>query len=99
MGGRLILIKHMLQSIPIYVLAALEPPKKVFTMIEKFFAEFLWGSNNGVDKRHWMSWQKLCRLISPNGLGVLSLNHLSLAFSGKLFWNFHKKNFPFGPNS
>lgn len=48
MDGRLILIKYSLQSIPMYLLAALDPPKLVLSNIEKAFANFLWDSQEGL---------------------------------------------------
>lgn len=42
-GGRLVLIKHVLYSIPLHVLAAMEPPKAVLDHIEKRFSNLLWG--------------------------------------------------------
>lgn len=42
-GGRLVLIKHVLSSIPLHVLVAMEPPKAVLDHIEKRFSNLLWG--------------------------------------------------------
>lgn len=43
-----------------------------------------------------MSWQKICCPTSANGLGVLSLNHFSLASLGNYSGIFVLK-FPFEP--
>ena len=39
-GGKITLIKHVLQSIPIYTLSALNPPKGTICLIEMHFANF-----------------------------------------------------------
>nr|XP_009626603.1 uncharacterized protein LOC104117277 [Nicotiana tomentosiformis] len=47
-GGRATLIKHVLQSQPIYLLSALEPPKTVLKQLETYMARFFWGSDEVV---------------------------------------------------
>ncbi|XP_060179779.1 uncharacterized protein LOC132609685 [Lycium barbarum] len=51
-GGKMIMIKNVLQSLPIYTLSAMSPPKGTLTLIEKYFARWwrfrtnttLWGT-------------------------------------------------------
>ena len=83
----------MLQSIPIFTLAAMQPPKKVIAIIEQIMANFLWGSAEGSNKYHWIAWKYLCRPIEEGGLGFKDLNYLVEAFSIKLWWNFKNQNF------
>ncbi|XP_070020448.1 uncharacterized protein [Nicotiana sylvestris] len=47
-GGRATLIKHILQSQPIYLLSVVEPPKPVFKQLETYMARFFWGSDEEV---------------------------------------------------
>lgn len=82
------MIKHVLQSIPMYLLQALSPPRMVFISIERIFADFIWGLNSERKKKHWMSWKKICRPTSANGLGLNSLKDISTAYSYKLWWQF-----------
>lgn len=42
-GRRIVLIKHVLQSLPIYSLAALDPPKTVINRINSICANFFYG--------------------------------------------------------
>ena len=51
-GGRLVLIKSMLSSMPIHLLAAASPPKGILLAPEKLFVNFLWGSSDSGDKFH-----------------------------------------------
>lgn len=58
-GGRNILIRHILQSLLIHLLAAVEPPIIVFKEIEKHLARFFWGSDRDKAKYHWSSWSNM----------------------------------------
>lgn len=53
-GGKLILIKHILQSLSIYIMSAMRTPKGVLNLMEKYL-HFLWGSSGDKNKYHWMS--------------------------------------------
>ncbi|CAH9123754.1 unnamed protein product [Cuscuta epithymum] len=83
-GGRLILIKHVLSSIPLHILAADTLPRKVINTLEKKMAAFLWGSYNDKHKYHWVKWSELCTPTEEGGLGLRSLIDLERAFSIKL---------------
>lgn len=41
-GGKLVLIKHVLSSIPMYLLQVLQPPKAVLVKLGRLFNAFLW---------------------------------------------------------
>ena len=51
LGGRIILIKSALSSIPIYYLSCFKCPKSVLRRIEKFQHDSLW--NDAVEKRKY----------------------------------------------
>ena len=44
-GGKVTLVKHVLQSIPIHILAAISPPKTILKQIQRVIADFFWGIN------------------------------------------------------
>lgn len=44
-GGRFILIKHVLQSVLIYIFAAFSPPKEVIVRLEAIFSNSFWGKS------------------------------------------------------
>nr|XP_027103110.1 uncharacterized protein LOC113724399 [Coffea arabica] len=54
MGPRLILIRHVLTSIPVHLLAVLEPTRGAIWEIERMFVLFFWGDNHF----HWCGWSK-----------------------------------------
>ncbi|XP_055814563.1 uncharacterized protein LOC129884258 [Solanum dulcamara] len=90
-GGRAILIKHVLQSMPIHMLSAVNPPIGIIRQIHKMFAQFFWSNTIGGRSRHWVSWNKMCVPTTEGGLGVRSLHDVALALFCKLWWNFRTK--------
>ena len=83
-GGRLILIPHILSSIPLHVLAAMDPPKAVLKQFDKIIADFFWGESEVGPRR----WRDLCYPIVENGLGLRSFSeckwHLATSYGGGL---------------
>lgn len=91
-GGRDILIKHVLQSQPIYLLSAIEPPKTVIKQLEFYMARFFWDSSDGKQKYHWSSWPNLCYPIEEGGVGFRSITDVSKSLSMKRWWRFRTVN-------
>ncbi|XP_075084712.1 uncharacterized protein LOC142167967 [Nicotiana tabacum] len=87
-GGRATLIKHVLQSQPIYLLSALEPPKTVLKQLETYMARFFWGSDEGKQKYHWSSWSNLCYPKEEGGLEFRSIMDVSGSLTMKRWWRF-----------
>lgn len=73
------LIKHVLSSIPLHVFASLQSPKTVLRQLEQLFSSFFVA--NGVPKKVWRSWSRVCMPLQEKGLGVRSLaDHLYILF-------------------
>ncbi|XP_027156120.1 uncharacterized protein LOC113766431 [Coffea eugenioides] len=53
-GGRVVLVKSVLSSMPIHLLATASPSKGVLAALEKLFANFLWGVSDFGTKFHWI---------------------------------------------
>ncbi|XP_019252907.1 PREDICTED: uncharacterized protein LOC109231725 [Nicotiana attenuata] len=90
-GGRAVLISHILQSMPIHLLSAVNPPAYVINKLHKIFAQFFWCSSVGVANRHWASWGTLCLPCEEGGVGFRSLHDMATALCCKLWWNFRTK--------
>nr|XP_009602895.1 uncharacterized protein LOC104097969 [Nicotiana tomentosiformis] len=54
-GGRAVLIKHFLQSMPTYILSAMASPKDTIRLMKNCFANFFSGANEGKNNYHWSS--------------------------------------------
>nr|XP_027103123.1 uncharacterized protein LOC113724413 [Coffea arabica] len=86
-GGKLVLARHVLASLPMYLLQVLNLPKVVLTQLGKICNSFLWD-NKGERRIHWSSWDKLCFPIDEGGLGFRSFKDMARAFAVKLWWRF-----------
>lgn len=85
-GGRLILIRHVLQAIPTHLLAAMHPTTAVIHQIDRFCSGCFWGSTVDQPRRIWRRWEALAFPVLENGVGVRRLQDIHAAFSCKLLW-------------
>ncbi|VFQ96158.1 unnamed protein product [Cuscuta campestris] len=84
--GRLILIKHVLSSIPLHILVVHTLPKSIIHTLTKYMANFLWGQKEGAQKYHWIRWNKLTKPEKEGGLGIKSLEDQHQVYTLKLWW-------------
>nr|XP_027127799.1 uncharacterized protein LOC113743944 [Coffea arabica] len=91
-GGKVVLIKHVLSSIPLHLLAMAHPPKSTLGSLERLFANFLWRAVEGIDRHHWIRWRDLCAAKEEGGVGFRSLSDVARAFSVKLWWRFRQQS-------
>ena len=83
-GGKLVLARHVLASLPMYLLQVLNPPKVVLTRLGEICNSFLWD-HKGERCIHWSSWDKLCFPIDEGGMGFRSFKDMARAFAAKLW--------------
>ncbi|VFQ80991.1 unnamed protein product [Cuscuta campestris] len=88
-AGRLVLINHVLNTIPNYFLGTNTIPTSICNMLEQKMAHFWWG---GGTKHHWTKWEDLCLPKEEGGIGTRRLKTLEVAFSLKLWWKVHHEN-------
>lgn len=89
--GRAMLISHVVQSMPIHLLLAVNAPACVINKLHKLMAKFFWSSSIEGRSRHWASWDNLCLPQEEGGIGFRSLHDVSKALFCKLWWNFRTK--------
>ncbi|XP_060202956.1 uncharacterized protein LOC132631398 [Lycium barbarum] len=87
-GGRMILIKHVLQAIPTHILAAMSPPKGTIKLMEKYFNRFFWGSSSEKTKHHWVSWDNMSYPTDEGGVGSRRMQDVCKTLAMKRWWNF-----------
>ncbi|KAG5609439.1 hypothetical protein H5410_020720 [Solanum commersonii] len=75
-GGKITLIKHALQSIPIHTMAVISPPSTTIKYIEAIIADFFWGKDLDKRKYHWASLGTMCLPCAEGGLGIKRLPNI-----------------------
>ncbi|XP_042003915.1 uncharacterized protein LOC121752889 [Salvia splendens] len=91
-GGRLTLIKSILEAILVHVFQVLEPTKGALRMLEQVLARYFWGSCNTSKKTHWIRWKDVCRPTLEGGLGLRRMADIVEAYSYKLWWRFRERS-------
>ncbi|XP_060211660.1 uncharacterized protein LOC132639209 [Lycium barbarum] len=51
-GGKAVLLKHVLQAMPMHLLSAMYTPSFVVEKLYKIFAQFFWSNSEGERRRH-----------------------------------------------
>ena len=86
LGARLVLIRSVLMSIPVYWLSLFPIPASILDRLRKLIFSFLWGSSTNKSKFHLMNWKELAQPISQGGWGIKHLPNFSLSLRLKSFW-------------
>lgn len=86
LASRVVLLKSVLLSIPIYPLSIMPAPKGVFCKLRQILGKFLWGGPTQQIKWTLVSWQQVIRRKEEGGLGVRDLEIVNKALGAKLWW-------------
>ncbi|CAJ2651349.1 unnamed protein product [Trifolium pratense] len=85
-GGRLVLLKSVLTSLPVYFLSFFKAPSGTISAIESILIKFFWGGCEDIRKTSWINWKTICLRKEYGGLGVRQLKEFNLALLGKWCW-------------
>ncbi|GAU22997.1 hypothetical protein TSUD_98260 [Trifolium subterraneum] len=85
-GGRLVLLKLVLTSLPVYALSFFKAPSGIISSIESLLNNFFWGGCEDRRKISWISWKIVCLREEAGGLGVRQLREFNMALLGKWCW-------------
>jgi len=85
LGGRLILLKYVLSSLPVYALSFFKALSGIVSFIESIFNKKKIGGVESVDHRKisWIDWQTIYRSTEVGGLGVRRIRDFNTALLGK----------------
>jgi len=85
-GGRLVLLKSVLSSLPVYFLSFFKAPAGIISSIESIFKKKIWGGSEDHRKIAWINWETICTPKYARGLGVRWIGAFNLALLGKWCW-------------
>jgi ribonuclease HI len=87
LAGKVVLIKAVLTSIPIYQSSFLLAPASVIQKIEALQRRFLWeGGKQSRRKMHLINWEKTSKPLLEGGLNFKKTQAQNLALGAKLLW-------------
>lgn len=84
--GRLIMLRSVLQALPIYQLSGRAYPKGIFTQLVSMFKKILWQGVQSNRKWALLTWDKLLKLKVAGGLGLRDPFILNNVLGAKLWW-------------
>ena len=82
-GGKLMLLKSTLSSLPTYFLSLFTIPKAVATRLESIQRNFLWRSSEESFIYPLVAWEKVCLPVEMGGLAIRSVVSFNQALLGK----------------
>eukprot|EP00253_Pinus_taeda_P012863 PITA_12863 len=87
-AGKVILMKSVLLSMPLYQNSILLAPKSFLSKLNNLLRRFLWEGGNNNDRRiHLVNWEILKRPLQEGGLHLRNLAAQNLALGSKILWN------------
>ncbi|CAJ2663797.1 unnamed protein product [Trifolium pratense] len=92
LGGRIVLINSVLNSIPIFYMSFMKMPAQVIKKVTRIQRDFLWGGVNGVKKLSWVKWKVVCQQKKKGGLGIRDLKMTNLSLLLKWRWRLLQRN-------
>eukprot|EP00253_Pinus_taeda_P010995 PITA_10995 len=84
-ASRIVLLKSVLQSIPIYPLSIRAASKGVCAKMKEIFGKFIWGGPKQQRKWALVSWKNLVKR-KEGGLGIRDPEMLNNILGAKLWW-------------
>lgn len=91
LAGKIILIKSVLNVVPIYLMSVLKSPKSMIVSLQDTLRTFLWSSNkDGRKKISLVAWDKVYLPKDLGGIGIRNLENQNLSLGAKLVWKLYE---------
>ncbi|KAJ0445231.1 putative RNA-directed DNA polymerase [Helianthus annuus] len=88
LGGRVTLVKSVLNALPTYYFSLFKAPLGVITQLKRLRRDFLWGASPENAKLKWVAWKNVITPKDYGGMGFGSLREANLAMMAKWWWRF-----------
>jgi hypothetical protein len=85
-GAHLILLKSLLQAIPLYLFSSSVTSKQIIKKIRNLQRKFLWKGKGAARKWELISWDTFCFPKATSDLVIRELDVLSKVFGAKIWW-------------
>jgi hypothetical protein len=86
LGGRYILIKSVLESLPVFWMSLEKIPNKIIILLRRLISNFLWNSHPGHFRFHLCNWAELSKPRKFGGWGLMNLSLFNSALLANSFW-------------
>lgn len=86
MASRLVLIKAVLQTMPLYLFSILATPKWVLKAIKQLQQNFQRGKLGPNRKWALVKWEKVCLPKKVGGIGIRDIEHSNMVMGAKIWW-------------
>lgn len=85
-AGRPILIKFVLESLPVYAMGTVIIPAKVLKKLTGIMRNFFWGGDSAKNYMSYVAWSRVTVPKGLGGLGLRSLKEMNMALVLKIAW-------------
>ena len=87
MGGKVTLIKSILNALPIYLLSFFKIPQRIVDKLVSLQRNFMWGGNQDHKKIPSVKWDVICLPKNDGGLGIKDLSKFNATLTGTWIWD------------
>ena len=85
-AGRLVLIKSVLEAIPVYWMALAWIPKSILNKSRRICSNFLWSGKKDQKVLPWVKWDQIARPKALGGWGIKNTSFFAKDLAAKLGW-------------
>eukprot|EP00253_Pinus_taeda_P006734 PITA_06734 len=86
LASRIVLIKSILQAMPLYLFTILAAPKWVLKRLRNMQRDFLWGSSATNRKWALVKWDNVCKPKNRGGVGLRDPEYSNTIMNAKIWW-------------
>lgn len=83
---RLILLKSTMSALLVYSMQTIVVPTTTLISLERICQKKFWGASADQRRLYTIAWEKICRLVAVDGLGLPNLKEMNEALLAKLLW-------------